>query len=119
MSRNDSLKRGNNIEMIILSILKGGDCYGYQLSQLVQEYSDGIISLPEGSLYPALYRLSDNGYISNEKRQVGKRLSRIYYHIEPMGVEYLNFLIIEYNSLHCGIRNILEHDREEKDEHRV
>lgn len=109
MARNDSLKRGSNIEMIILSILKGEDCYGYQLSQLVQEYSAGIISLPEGSLYPALYRLSDNGYISSQKRQVGKRLSRIYYHIEAEGIEYLNELVNEYNNLHYGIRSIIEH----------
>lgn len=109
MARNDSLKRGNNIEMIILSILKDGDCYGYQLSQLVQEYSNGIIFLPEGSLYPALYRLSDNGYISSKKCQVGKRLSRIYYHIEETGIVYLSSLIEEYNSLHQGIRSIINH----------
>lgn len=114
MGRNDSLKRGNNIEMIILSILKEGDCYGYQLSQLIKEYSAGIISLPEGSLYPALYRLSDNGYVSSEKRPAGKRLTRIYYHIEPTGMEYLNTLIHEYNDLHYGIRSIIEHGREEQ-----
>lgn len=107
MARNDSLKRGNNLEMIILSVLSKGDCYGYQLSQIVNQHSGGIISLPEGSLYPALYKLADNGYISDKKCQVGKRLSRIYYHIEPKGTEYLNYLIDEYNSLHTGIRNIL------------
>lgn len=105
MARNDSLRRGNNIEMLILSILSTEDCYGYQLSLLIKDYSQGKISLPEGSLYPALYKLVDNGLISDEKRQVGKRLTRVYYHMEPEGKDYLNQLIEEYNSLHSGIQS--------------
>ena len=106
MARNDSLRRGNNIEMLILSILSTEDCYGYQLSLLIKDYSQGKISLPEGSLYPALYKLVD------EKRQVGKRLTRVYYHMEPEGKDYLNQLIEEYNSLHSGIQSILSKTKE-------
>ena len=47
MARNDSLRRGNNIEMLILSILSIEDCYGYQLSLLIKDYSQGKISLPK------------------------------------------------------------------------
>lgn len=110
MKRDDSLKRGkNNIEMIVLNILCDGDYYGYQLSQLVNEYSMKMLSIPEGSLYPALYRLQDNGYISSEKRPAGKRLERIYYHIEPKGRDYLKTLIEDYNYLNTAIHNILYH----------
>ena len=112
LARNDSLRRGNNIEMLILSILSTEDCYGYQLSLLIKDYSQGKISLPEGSLYPALYKLVDNGLISDEKRQVGKRLTRVYYHMEPEGKDYLNQLIEEYNSLHSGIQSILNKTKE-------
>ena len=112
MARNDSLRRGNNIEMLILSILSTEDCYGYQLSLLIKDYSQGKISLPEGSLYPALYKLVDNGLISDEKRQVGKRLTRVYYHMEPEGKDYLNQLIEEYNFLHSGIQAILSKTKE-------
>lgn len=94
--------------MLILSILSSQDCYGYQLSLLIKEYSGEKISLPEGSLYPALYRLTDEGYISDEKRQIGKRLTRVYYHIEPEGKKYLNKLLEEYYSLHDGIQSILK-----------
>lgn len=108
MKREDTLKRGkNNIEMILLSILCDDDYYGYQLTQLVKEYSRQMISIPEGSLYPALYRLEENGYISSQKKMVGKRLERIYYHIEPAGREYLATLIADYNHLNEAIQNIL------------
>lgn len=110
MIRSDSLKKGkNNTELIILCILKDGDYYGYQLSQLISQYSGGRISIPEGSLYPALYRLLDNGYISDEKKQITKRMSRIYYHIEDSGLEYFETLLYEYNHLNEGIHSILNH----------
>ena len=110
-------KSGNNglnfqksksyVEMILLAVLCGGDFYGYQLVQLVYEYSGKTVSIPEGSLYPALYRLEENGSISLRKELVGKRQERIYYHIEPSGREYLNVLIDDYNRLHDALRNIL------------
>lgn len=117
MKRDDSLKRGkNNVEMILLNILCDGDYYGYQLSQFVNAYSRQMISIPEGSLYPALYRLQENGYISAEKKLVGKRLERIYYHIEPSGKEYLETLISDYNYLNEAIHNILSHDSIQQEE---
>lgn len=115
MKREDSLKRGkNNIEMIVLSILCDGDFYGYQLSQLVSEYSKKMISIPEGSLYPALYRLQEEGYVSAAKKLVGKRLERIYYHIEPSGKEYLQTLINDYDYINQAIHNVLYHKHDER-----
>jgi len=115
LNRSDSLKKGKNyVEMILLCLLSEKECYGYQLSQLVKEYSEGIISMPEGSLYPALYRLMADGYIVDEKRLVGKRLQRVYYHIQPSGIEYLRILIDEYNTLNQGIYNILYNSKKEE-----
>lgn len=45
--------------MLALKILSEKDCYGYELCQLMNERSNGIIVVPEGSLYPALYKLAD------------------------------------------------------------
>ena len=65
-----------------------------------------------GIALPGLYKLVDNGLISDEKRQVGKRLTRVYYHMDPEGKDYLNQLIEEYNSLHSGIQSILNKTKE-------
>lgn len=109
MKRDDSFKRGkNNIDMILLSILQHGDFYGYQLSQLVGEYSNNRLSMPEGSLYPSLYRMEELGYVTGTKKLVGKRLERIYYHLNDSGKEYLEKLIYDYSYLNDSIRMILE-----------
>lgn len=91
-----------------MSLLQHEDMYGYQISQVLIEKSDGDYSVPEGSLYPALYKLIEQGYISDERRQVGKRLTRVYYHIEDSGREYLKQLKAEYYAVKNGIEKILE-----------
>lgn len=113
MKANDGLRRINHIEMIALTILSENDCYGYQITQLIDNYSDGIIKLTEGSLYPVLYRLEDQGLISSERRQVGKRMTRVYYHIESPGIKRLSSLLEEYKTFHSGLQNILNHASKE------
>lgn len=58
-------------------------------------------------MYPVLYRLMDNGYISDKKVLVGKRLTRVYYHIEPEGKKYLQDLYEEYLQTIDNINSIM------------
>lgn len=119
MKNEDGFKRGrNNAEMILLKILSNGDFYGYELTQLVKEYSEQMISLSESSLYPVLYKLQDKGYVSTQKKLIGKRQERVYYHIEPTGVEYLQTLMSDYFYLNKGIQKILSYEpQKEKNNH--
>ena len=55
------------LDMLVLSTLSKHDCYGYQLTQIFDECSNGIIKPKVSSLYPILYRLIDQGYISMKK----------------------------------------------------
>ena len=94
--------------MLLLHILQQkGDCYGYEICQLIKEISDGYLSFPEGSMYPALYKLIDNQCISDYKKQVGKRMVRVYYHIKPKGVERLEELRKDYYDTNLSIQKIL------------
>lgn len=102
MGISEGLKRGT-IEIMLLTLLCEEDMYGYQLCQKLEEKSNGLFVLQEGSLYPPLYRMVDRGYISDRSELVGRRRTRVYYHIEPKGKEYLNEIISEYISLNRGI----------------
>lgn len=93
--------------LIILLFLKEGDMYGYQIAQLMKERSDGDFTVPEGSLYPALYKLIEQGFVSDEKRQVGKRLTRVYYHLEDRGRQHLDLLLKDYYTVRNGIDRII------------
>ena len=102
--------------MITLLILQENDVYGYQLSQLIKERSEGKLSIQEGAMYPMLYRMLDAGYISAEDIVVetkrGRRRNRVMYHIEPAGRDRLVVLKGEYEEVQQGIRNVFKNCKE-------
>ena len=103
----NSFRRGV-MSLVILALLKKEDMYGYQLVQQTIQLSGGRIMTQEGSLYPVLYKLQDQGLISDRKVQTGKRMVRVYYHLEPAGEQRLQELIREYDAITQGIRAIIE-----------
>ena len=82
--------------LVLLGLLNREDMYGYQMVQEIEGLSGGKLTTQEGSLYPVLYRLEEEGCITCHKVQVGKRMSRVYYHLEPKGQQRLQELTQEY-----------------------
>ncbi len=118
MAPRNSFKSGS-CEMLVLHILEQyGDCYAYQISQIIQQLSDNKLYFPEGSLYPAFYKMIDNHYISDYKKQVGKRRIKVYYHIEAEGKERLKYLCNEYYETNASIEKILNYDYSQIDKDR-
>lgn len=102
MGTTDSLKRGT-IDILLLTLLQEEDMYGYQICQELIKRSQGLFTMSEGSLYPTLYRLLDKGYISDRTELVGRRRTRVYYHLEASGKAYLKDALAQYYSLTRGI----------------
>ena len=114
VSISENLRRGS-VDLIILTLLKHEDMYGYQLVQEMEHLSKGDYTLTESTLYPVLYRLEDRGLISSRRELIGKRRVRVYYHIEPTGIAYLEAIREEYLVTMRGIMSILHAD--EKGDH--
>lgn len=67
------------IKPIILKLLYPDQkMYGYQICQKVKEMTNEDLEIREGSLYPALHKLLDNGLIEVEEVMMGKRPRRYY-----------------------------------------
>ncbi|MFR2050004.1 MAG: PadR family transcriptional regulator [Roseburia faecis] len=69
MNNKSNFRRGS-VELLILHLLSQQDYYGYEISTLIREQTDGYLNIPVGSLYPALYKLIDAGYISDYKNRL-------------------------------------------------
>ena len=54
------------LDMLILKSLSLGELHGYGIIQRIQQISDGLLVVEQGSLYPALYRMELQGWISSE-----------------------------------------------------
>jgi PadR family transcriptional regulator, regulatory protein PadR len=51
------------LDMLILKVVAFGPIHGYAISQRIQQISKDFFQVPEGSLYPALHRLEDRGWL--------------------------------------------------------
>jgi len=76
---------GASSQPIILSILNHGDSYGYEIIKKVRTYSFGALQWKDGSLYPVLHRMQDDGLIESywQETETGRR--RKYYRISAAG----------------------------------
>jgi PadR family transcriptional regulator, regulatory protein PadR len=54
------------LDLLILKTLAAGAQHGYAIAQRIQQRSDDVLVVEEGSLYPALYRMEEKGWISAE-----------------------------------------------------
>jgi PadR family transcriptional regulator PadR len=111
MGITDSLKKGT-VELLVLKLLQDRAMYGYEITQELQEKSQGFFLLQEGSLYPTLYRMLERGLISDRQELVGRRRTRVYYHLEDAGRERYECIRREYLTLNKGILNVIGNDEE-------
>ena len=95
------------LPLVILSLLEAEDMYGYQLVQETERRSGGAIVTQEGSLYPVLYKLLDAGLISDRRVLVGKRMTRVYYHLEDAGKAHLKSIAREYRAMVNGTLQLM------------
>ncbi len=54
------------LAMLILKTLSRGSLHGYEIVQRIQQTSDDVLKVEEGSLYPALYRMEEQGWVEAE-----------------------------------------------------
>lgn len=87
------------IDLLILSVLKEEDNYGYQISKTITEKSNATFEIQEATLYLALKRLEKQECIEaywGEKTHGGKRK---YYHITEQGIIQLDSMKRDFKSL--------------------
>jgi PadR family transcriptional regulator, regulatory protein PadR len=92
--------------MLVLAALRGAPTHGYEVLNRLRDRSDGTLGVPEGSLYPALYRLEKAGHLRSRWEGVGRR--RRVYELTPSGVEQLEGQRREWDRFSRGVQAVLE-----------
>jgi PadR family transcriptional regulator PadR len=98
------------LDMLILTILsRRGPTHGYGIANAIQEVSEEALRVDEGSLYPALHRMEEAGWIAAEWTITeNKRRARIY-RINRAGVKQLATERESWNSYSAGVARVLRH----------
>ena len=78
------LLKGTLSAIILKLLADGGKMYGYEMAQRVRELSGNRILIKDGSLYPSLQKMTEDGLVTFKEEMVGGR-TRKYYFITPKG----------------------------------
>lgn len=97
------------LDMLVLKLLEKDQKYGYQLISELKEKSGELFILKEGTLYPILYRLEDDGLVEScWSSPKGKQMARKYYQITDQGKIALGEIGQLWLEMSDGIRRIME-----------
>lgn len=77
--------------MLVLSLLKDGDKYGYEMIEELAKRSDDTFLLKEGTLYPLLHTLEKEGLVRAYNKTAPSGRERKYYQLTPAGGERLSY----------------------------
>ena len=66
------------LDVLLLRVLLDGPAHGYSVISSLRERSEGTFDLPEGTIYPALHRLEEAGFLDSDWESVNGRRRRLY-----------------------------------------
>lgn len=87
--RIDKTLMSGSTTLLILSLLSGGEMYGYEIISTLAERSDKTFELKEGTLYPILHALEQEKRVKSYEKEAPNGRMRKYYHITKSGLELL------------------------------
>lgn len=92
--------------LLVLSLLENENMYGYQMIKEMQERSDYLFELKEGTLYPILHSLEQKDLISSYWDETTAK-KRKYYSITSKGKKQLKEKKEEWNCFHKGVNKVI------------
>jgi PadR family transcriptional regulator PadR len=95
------------LDMMVLKILTRGHLHGYAIAQLIQQLSDDLLRVEEGSLYPALQRLELNGWIEGEWGLSANNRRARFYTLTSDGRKHLNAEATRYRQVTGAVARIM------------
>ena len=95
------------LEMLILKTLSIGTMHGYGIAQHLQQLSQDVLQVEEGSLYPALQRMQLKGWVSSEWGLTPTKRRARYYKLTPLGRKQLAQEVAEFDRMLLAIQRVL------------
>jgi PadR family transcriptional regulator PadR len=95
------------LDLLILKTLTAGPMHGYSIAQRIQQRSDDVLVVEEGSLYPCLYRMEEKGWISAEWGKSENNRRAKYYSLTRNGRRQLEEELAVWERIHRAISLVL------------
>ncbi len=96
------------LEMLILQTLRRGALHGYAIAQHIQQTSEDVLQVEEGSLYPALQRILREGWVVADWGISARNRKVRTYKLTPAGRKQLDREIAGFDRLLAGIGRVMK-----------
>lgn len=103
----DAMKKATT-EMLVLFMLRQKPMYTYQMAQEVDRLTQGVLTY--NTMYLAVYRLQEGGYIQEAEKRIEDGRARIYLGITPAGQAYYEQLRAEYGIFTAALEGLMARD---------
>jgi PadR family transcriptional regulator PadR len=113
MGKTDSLLRpeippGTLYMLILKTLARIGPMHGYGIAAQIQQVSDAVLQVEEGSLYPALQRMLLKGWVTAKWGQSENNRRARFYHLTPAGRKQLAAEIAEFEIVTRAIVRVIQ-----------
>ncbi len=107
-TKNDILQ-GTLILLVLRSLASRGRLHGYAITEHIQRISSDLLRVEEGSLYPALHRMEQDGWLRAEWGTTEKKRQARFYSITAEGRRQLEHEEQSWARLQAGVRKVLRY----------
>lgn len=108
MPRRDEIPPGTLYMLILKTLARGGELHGYEIASSIQQISNEVLQVEEGSLYPALQRMLVKGWVTAQWGTTsGNRRAR-YYRLTPLGRKQLETELSQFERVMAAIRRVIQ-----------
>jgi transcriptional regulator len=106
LRRKPDLPQGT-LDMLILKALSLGPMHGYGIGQRIQQLAEGMLKVEEGTLYPALYRIEQKGWVESTWGASEKNRRARYYALTRAGRKQLAAEESQWEYLTAAVAKVL------------
>jgi PadR family transcriptional regulator PadR len=108
MPERDEIPPGTLYMLILRTLARQGEMHGYEIANSIQQISQDVLQVEEGSLYPALQRMLLKGWVTAEWGvTAGNRRAR-YYRLTALGRKQLVAELSQYERVAAAIARVLQ-----------
>jgi PadR family transcriptional regulator, regulatory protein PadR len=100
------------LDMLILRTLRIGPSHGHAIAKAIEQGSDDVLLVEQGSLYPALHRLIKRGWITFEDGTSENNRRAKFYRLTPLGRKQLDIETSRWDKMSAAIARIMRPARE-------
>ena len=104
----DEIPPGTLYMLILRTLARGGELHGYEIAKSIQQMSQDVLQVEEGSLYPALQRMLIKGWVKAQWGATAENRRARYYQLTPAGRKQMEAEVSQFERVMAAIARVIQ-----------